>query len=123
MAHNLIDFEHPHSGEFRKAPMGFSWTTLFFGPFVMAARKEWGWFFISLLMTLLSAHLSNVVLAFRINKLYIVWLVNQGYRVSRVKSGTVYEASDELNIQLPTLSSYLFAETKMADSTFGNTRL
>lgn len=116
MAYNTIYFQNPHTDQSRRAPVGYAWTVLFFGPLVFLARKEWMLFAITLVLTLITAHLSNVFLSFKGNRMYIQMLVNVGYRVDKVTRGTVEQLSAELDIQLPTLSSFLFAETKDAQS-------
>ena len=78
------------------------------------ARKEWMLFVMTLLLTVLTLHISNIVLSFKVNRMYIQMLINQGYRVAKVKHGSVERMSKKLGIPLPSLSSFLFAETKVA---------
>ena len=79
--------------------MGFSWTTLFFGPFPMLFRGDWKWFVILLILALLTFGLSNLVFMFMINRLHIRDLVRDGYRVQSVRHGDVSTLS--MNIGLP----------------------
>lgn len=116
MAHNTIHFQNPQTGQTRRAPVGFAWTILLLGPLVFLARKEWLLFAVTLVLTVITLHLSNVFLALKGNRMYIQLLVNSGFRVDRVDHGTVEQMSEALDIQLPTLSSFLFAETNQAPS-------
>ena len=114
MSHNVIYFENPRSAQQRNAPVGYSWTTLLLGPFPLLARRELVWFLVSLGLTVLSLHLSNIVLSFFINKMYIRDLISQGYKVRSVKHGDIASVAKELGFRLPTLESALFFETKVA---------
>lgn len=114
MAHNVIFFENPRTAQQRNAPMGYSWTTLFCGPFPLLVRREFVWFLVSLGLTVLSLNLSNVVLSFFINRLYIRDLISQGFKARAVQHGDVDDAAKELGFRLPTLESALFFETKVA---------
>jgi hypothetical protein len=114
MAYNTIYFQNPQTGQTRRAPVGYAWTLLCFGPFVFLARKEWLLFLITLVLTVVTLHISNIVLSFKGNRMYIQMLINQGYRVANVKRGSVERMSKKLGIPLPSLSSFLFAETKVA---------
>ncbi|MBY0465650.1 MAG: hypothetical protein K2W33_11975, partial [Burkholderiales bacterium] len=114
MAYNTIYFQNPQTGQTRRAPVGYAWTLLCFGPFVFLARKEWLLFLITLVLTVVTLHISNIVLSFKANRMYIQMLINQGYRVARVQRGSVERMSKKLGIPLPSLSSFLFAETKVA---------
>ncbi len=114
MAYNTIYFQNQQTGQTRRAPVGYAWSVLFFGPFVFLARKEWMLFVMTLVLTVLTLHISNIVLSFKVNRMYIQMLINQGYRVAKVKHGSVERMSKKLGIPLPSLSSFLFAETKVA---------
>jgi hypothetical protein len=113
MAHNYIDFRHKISGQRRIAPVGFAWDVLLTGPFAFLYRKEWAWFGVMLALTLLTLYLSNIVLAFKVNRFYINWLVANDYKVQRVKNGSVDRLADQLDMNLPTTRSVLFNETRV----------
>ena len=114
MAYNLIYFENPRTAQQREAPMGYSWSTLFLGPFPMLARKEGVWFLVCLAMAVLTLNLSSVVLSFFVNKLYIRYLINEGFKVRQVRDGDRLQAAEKLGIKLPSLESALIFETKVA---------
>jgi protein-export membrane protein SecD len=59
--------------------MGFSWTTLFFGPFPALLRGDVKWFFIMALLALCTLTLSNYIFCFIYNKIYIRSLLENGY--------------------------------------------
>jgi hypothetical protein len=64
MANNTIYFENPRTGQMKEAPVGFSWTTLLFGPLPMLFRGNWKWFAITLILALITAGLSSLVFMF-----------------------------------------------------------
>lgn len=65
------------------APVGFSWTTLFFGPLVALFRSDWKWGCIQIILALVTSGLSSFVFAFIYNKLYIKELLNQGWEADK----------------------------------------
>ena len=89
MAGNRATRYHKGTERTREAPVGFSWTTLFFGPFPMLFRGDWKWFLISLLLALCTVGLSNLVLMFMINRLHLRDLVHDGYRLRSMRHGDV----------------------------------
>jgi hypothetical protein len=103
MANNTIFFKNPHTGQRKDAPVGFSWTILFFGPFPMLLRGSWKWFAILLILALVSWSLSNIVLAFITNKFYIKDLVNDGFQADSVSSGTLKDLSMKVGFPIPIL--------------------
>lgn len=101
MTTNTIYFENPHTGQMKEAPVGFSWTTCFFGPFPMLFRGNWKWFAIVLILACFTWGLSNFVFMFIINKLYIKDLINDGFKAKSVKIGTLEQVSMSLGISIP----------------------
>ena len=81
MAYTHINLKHPLTGDLRRAPVGFSWTVLFFGCFPAFFRTDWKWFIIMLLVGMCTYGLSSLVFMFIYNKLYITDLINKGYRI------------------------------------------
>lgn len=93
--------ENPNTGLIKAAPIGFSWTTLFFGGFPALLRGDMKWFFIQLLCALLTGGISNLMFAFIYNKIYITKLLESGYKVKAVERGTLEQAKQTLGINLP----------------------
>jgi hypothetical protein len=82
MAFATLHFEHPVMLGRRDAPVGFSWTSFFFGPFPALFRGHWAGAAILLLAALVTADLSNLVFMFIYNKMFIRHLVQEGWRVT-----------------------------------------
>lgn len=82
MADAIINFVHPVTGEMRDAPIGFSWTTLFFGFFPALLRGHWVWAVFMFLLSALTFGLSWIVMPFIYNKIYARFLVNKGFRAT-----------------------------------------
>lgn len=85
MAYAKIYFENRHTGQVKEAPVGFSWTVLFFGFFPALFRGHWAGFVILLLAAILTFGLSGLIFMFIYNKMYIKHLISEGYKA---KSGT-----------------------------------
>lgn len=81
-----IHFENPRTGQSRMAVIGFSWTTLLFGPFPMVFRSNWKRFVIVLLIGCVTFFLSNVFFAFTVNRMHVQDLLNDGFKVKSVWS-------------------------------------
>ena len=101
MANNTIYFENPHSGKMKEAPVGFSWTTLFFGPFPMIFRGAWKWFVICFIIAALTGGLSSIVFMFIINKIYIKEMISDGFKAKGVKAGTLEQVSSRIGVAVP----------------------
>ena len=63
----------------RTAPIGFSWTTLFFGLIPALTRSDWKWALIEFVLAPVTFGLSWLVMPFLYNKLYIKDLLASGY--------------------------------------------
>ena len=71
----------------REAPVGFSWTVLFFGWFPPMFRSDWKWAVIMFICTIVTFGLSGLVFMFIYNKIYIKELLNNGYKVKSIENG------------------------------------
>ena len=67
MAYTTITFKHPVTTEMKQAPVGFSWTTFFFGLFPAMFRSDWKWAGIQLLCAMFTWGLSSIVFCFIYN--------------------------------------------------------
>jgi hypothetical protein len=59
-----ITFSNPHTGSIKIAPVGFSWTTLFFGPFPAFMRGHVSYGLVITLLAMITAGLSTIVFAY-----------------------------------------------------------
>ena len=80
MAYAKIQLLNENTGEMKEAPVGFSWTVLFFGPFPSLFRSDWKWFVIILIAAAITWGLSNFIFMFIYNKLSLKDLFMKGYR-------------------------------------------
>lgn len=103
MANNKISLTNPFNGHMKEAPVGFSWTLFFFGPFVPLLRGNWEWALIMLIAACCSFGLSWLVFMFIYNKMYVKRLLGRGFKVHSVNKGTVEQMSQRLQIDLPIL--------------------
>ena len=105
MAFTTILFENQNTGKRREAPAGFSWTTFFFGFFPPLCRGDWKYAVIMLLAGFITWGFSSLVFMFIYNTLYIKGLINDGYKVTQVKDGTIEQVSARLRMSLPVLKN------------------
>ncbi len=79
MAYAAIPFTNPVTLETKVAPVGFSWTTLFFGFFPAILRGD---FFNAIMMGVISVFtfgLAAFIFPFIYNKMYIRRLITRGF--------------------------------------------
>ena len=103
MAYTTIIFEHPQTGRMREAPVGFSWTVLFFGFFPPMFRGDWKYAIVMFLIALVTFGLSHFVFIFIYNRIYIKDLVGEGYKAKSIGSGNMNEASAKVGFKIPML--------------------
>lgn len=81
MAYTKLIMQNQYTGEIKEAPVGFSWTTVFFGQFVPLVRGHYSgaaiWFF----LPFITFGISIFVFPFAYNKGYVKYLINKGYQV------------------------------------------
>ena len=63
----------------KKGFLGFSWTTFFFGFFVLLFRGDWLWLVIMIILGVVSCGIANIILAFLYNKFYTSKLLENGW--------------------------------------------
>ena len=105
MAFDTAHFENPRTGRMRSAPMGFSWTTFFFGPFPMLFRGAWKWFLIVLLTAVVTYGLAGFVWMFIINKLYLKDLIRDGYKLSSTDRSNTDGVAHYVGRRVPVLGN------------------
>lgn len=79
MAKYIEKLENPRTGKKRFAPIGFSWTTLFFGPFPALLRGHWIAAIFIAVCCFFTFGLAGIVFAFFYNRWYYSSLINDGY--------------------------------------------
>lgn len=76
MTYTLV---HPNTGQAVTKPLGFSWTTFFFGAFVPLTRGDWKHFFLMCLLCLPTLGLVNFYYMFAYNKMFAQGKLMQGF--------------------------------------------
>jgi TM2 domain-containing membrane protein YozV len=94
-----LSMENPNTGIIKTAPVGFSWTTLFFSGFPSLFRGDIKWFIIQVLLCWTG--ISFIIFAFIYNKIYINKLLEKGFKVKDVEGGTLEDAKKKMGINLP----------------------
>jgi hypothetical protein len=77
--------------ETKKAPIGFSWTSFFFGAFPALFRQDWKWGIWMFIGCFLTYGIAAFVGAFFYNKVYIKALLHKGWKVKALAGSTVDE--------------------------------
>ena len=103
MAFTSIIFKNPNTGAIKEAPVGFSWTTCFFGFFPALFRSDWKWFVIQLIIAIITMGLSTLVFMFIYNKLYIKDLIGSGFKAQSIASGNMSYAGYKIGMEIPML--------------------
>ena len=105
MAFTSIIFKNPNTGAIKEAPVGFSWTVLFFGFFPPLFRGDWKWAVIILILAMLTMSVSSIVMAFFYNKLYIKDLIGSGFKAQSIASGDMSYAGSKVGMEIPQLET------------------
>ena len=71
--------KHSQTGALKDVPLGFSWTTLFFGIFPALFRGDFKNALIMFLLALFTLNLSWLIMPFFYNKMYVTDLVSKGW--------------------------------------------
>jgi len=94
MAHSTLLLEK--NGVQKQCPVGFSWTTLFFGGFPALIRGHALVGLVQIILQVITFSVSAIVFAFIYNKMYISWRLENGFKfveVSGSKSKSMIEES------------------------------
>ena len=81
MAYAVITFENKKTKQLKLAPIGYSWTNLFFGFFVPLFRGDWKWAAIFFAVSWITLGFGSLITAFFYNKLYVEDLLKNGFKV------------------------------------------
>ena len=81
MAFAIITLEDKKNKIVKEAPVGFSWTTIFFGGFVPLFRGDWGWFFIMMIVNFITFGIASILFGFIYNRIYIQNMIKNGFKV------------------------------------------
>lgn len=100
MAFATLELTHPATGIKKKSPIGFSWTTLFFGPFPAFFRGDWAFGFIMIISAFFTFGISSLIFPFIYNKMYFKKSVEGGYVVS-ASSKPIDIIASKLNMRVP----------------------
>ena len=102
----IIRMRHPTTDLIKECPVGFSWTTVFFGAFVPLLRSMYGYTVIYLLAAGITSGVAWIVFPFIINKHYAKFLLEKGYKpesnddlVMLKHSGIQFSSNTDSNIQ------------------------
>jgi hypothetical protein len=116
MAYAKLTLAHPNiPGSVKVAPVGFSWTSLFFGFFVPFFRGDWLWGLIWLVIECFIWGFAMIIMAFAYNKMYINRLIKEGWRVKHA-TDDLNEISRKMGIALPTLGDFSTPTVSALDS-------
>jgi hypothetical protein len=104
MGYATVTFENPKTGQIKQAPIGFSWTVLFFGAIPALFRGHWSGFAIMFIFALVTFGLSRLVFMFIYNKMYVNHLIGEGYKANTASSDLDY-IQGKLGLTLPKLET------------------
>ena len=99
-----LSFRNPHNGKLREAPIGFSWTTFFFGFLPALLRGHWLASFVMLLIGIVTGGLAWLAFPFLYNKFYVKHLVKDGYVVASTDANMAV-IEKYLGYEIPMLSA------------------
>ncbi len=100
MAIAKVFLANPQTGETRIAPIGFSWTTSFFGYLPAIFRTDWKWTIIMFVLSFVTFGLSYFVFPFIYNKLYINDLLDKGFRIKSIEGADIRTIEMKINRDL-----------------------
>ncbi|MFJ7312666.1 hypothetical protein ACIQVE_07815, partial [Pseudomonas sp. NPDC098747] len=77
---STIKLKNEGTGQFKEVPVGFSWTTFFFGFFPALFRGDFKHFFILFFLTVPTAGIVLIIYWFKYNKFYTNDLISRGFK-------------------------------------------
>ena len=97
MAYDTAYLVNPRTGQIKTAPIGYSWTMLFFGFFPTLFRGDWKWFAITFVGGVFMALISlgtlgwvpGLIGSFIWNKSYLESLIRDGFQIRSTQSGNL----------------------------------
>lgn len=87
-----VMMKNPTTGLTKKGYVGFSWTYLFFGGLVPLFRGEISTGALHLVLSILTAGISNLIFCFLYNKQFMHRLIEAGYRFADQPATNEYAA-------------------------------
>ena len=101
--------QNPNTGMRRTAPVGFSWTSFFFGPIPCLFRQDWQTAIVVFLLSIVLGFFGlNLVLwilqGFFYNKYYLETLVKEGYEVEHWEGRSLEEIQINAGVSLTKLN-------------------
>ncbi|MFT8736317.1 MAG: hypothetical protein ABF760_02510 [Zymomonas mobilis] len=91
MAFDHLILVNSYNGKIRRAPIGFSWTTFFFGLWPAVFRGSWKYALLMFLTIFPTLGISSLVWPFIFNRLYLNSLLEDGFRLKSSEKGTSVE--------------------------------
>lgn len=98
-----IKMKNEQTGEVKEVPIGFSWTTLFFGWFPALLRGDWKNFMILFFLTIPTFGIILVVYCFKYNMIYTSDLIGKGYKAVMSTQEAEF-MSVKIGVYLPVVS-------------------
>lgn len=112
MAYASIKFESPRHMAIYNAPVGFSWTVLFFGAVPPLLRGHYAAGYVIGAWQLVTLGLSNIIFAFIYNRLFILHIMGEGLKASGA-SHDLNHLSVRLKFRIPELEKTQPENTRM----------
>ena len=103
MAHSWLVMEQPNTRHVKEAPLGYSWSMLFFGVFVPVVRSDWKWAFVSFALAIATLGLSWLILPFLYNAIYAKGLIGEGFKAKAIRGQvpTIEMAQPQVGMEIP----------------------
>jgi phosphate/sulfate permease len=81
--------------EIKKAPIGYSWTTLLFGGFPALFRQDWITGILVIIGSWFTFGIVGIIMSFIYNKIYAKSLFEKGYRIHALPNGVTEQQIKE----------------------------